>query len=1152
MRIRSLGLKRYGRFTDVAIDFGETTAGVPDLHIVYGPNESGKSTAVSAFLDLLFGILPQSKFNFLHPYAAMRIDADVEQSGQVRRLSRIKRSQNSLLGDSEQPVPDTALLGNFGGLDRGAYQTMFCLDDETLEAGGESILASRGDLGHLLFSATAGLADLSQRLDTARSEADAFFRQGKRSGELVDLKKELTTLKEDRDKIDTLASEHARLTTERDGSAKEYDKAIAQRGRTLARIDEIQRLLNALPRLGGVRRLRQELEPLAGLPDIPDAWASELPGLMTEEIRLATQDKTNFGAIEELKNALASTVVNVAASALESRIELLTDLRARYITAEKDLPSRRLQLGIANQAIVRILQLINQSAEIDPERLILTTLITGPIRDLMEKRSGVDTSVAAAQAEFTNALSVLDEAEARLGDAGNERDDTASRALAAAIATAREGDEAGRYRAANRLRLERAEEFADRVLELRPWQGDQETLLSLTVPTPVQIENWSAAEASLTQAAALQRANFDRLTDEAKRLDARSEALGSVGGVISDQEAREVRAVREAAWASHKAALDTATASSFEATMRRDDFVMDQRFAKTSSVAELNLAMLERVDVKTSIEQASKLLQDTIASRAAVAREIAQSLCAIGGGMDEGMGLAGLKLWLQKRDRAIEMRAKLMIAERELRHAQDDAASSREKIVKALRTANVQYSDDDDIVTLLAAGQAAIDRDTDTRALLKAVDDRRRDLKSRETIRNDALEAERAWNRAWHDACAACWLGESGRSPTITTVRETLDAVAELGAEIEKKAELTDRIAKMERDQTLFLSEVEKFASNIDLAFRPADALGLCQAVMSSVADATIMLNRRQEIEERLDAEQKKGRRIAEEMAVVDARKKQMIEHFGVTSLLEVDVRLHEVARKIDLTKRLADARLEVLETLGVETIEVAEAQLDTMDRGALEAELQEKKALFDDLDQRSRDLFSSRNKAEDNITAVGGDAAVAILDEKRRTVALLIEDKAIAHLKLRLGALAADRALRAYRDRHRSSMMTRASESFSLISRGAYSGLATHPMNDSEILIANGSDGTSKVASELSKGTRFQLYLALRVAGYHEFARSHSPAPFLADDIMETFDDFRAEEAFRLLAGMSTVGQVVYFTHHRHLCEIVKVVEPRVIIHDL
>jgi hypothetical protein len=50
----------------------------------------------------------------------------------------------------------------------------------------------------------------------------------------------------------------------------------------------------------------------------------------------------------------------------------------------------------------------------------------------------------------------------------------------------------------------------------------------------------------------------------------------------------------------------------------------------------------------------------------------------------------------------------------------------------------------------------------------------------------------------------------------------------------------------------------------------------------------------------------------------------------------------------------------------------------------------------------------------------------------------------------------------------------------------------------------------------------------------------------------METFDDFRAEEAFRLLAGMAATGQVIYFTHHRHLCEIARMVEPAVIIHDL
>ena len=74
------------------------------------------------------------------------------------------------------------LLGELGGFNPNAYQTMFCLDDETLETGGENILASKGDLGTLLFSATAGLTDLSARLALRREDADDFCRAGKRTG----------------------------------------------------------------------------------------------------------------------------------------------------------------------------------------------------------------------------------------------------------------------------------------------------------------------------------------------------------------------------------------------------------------------------------------------------------------------------------------------------------------------------------------------------------------------------------------------------------------------------------------------------------------------------------------------------------------------------------------------------------------------------------------------------------------------------------------------------------------------------------------------------------------------------------------------------------------------------------------------------------
>lgn len=135
---------------------------------------------------------------------------------------------------------------------------------------------------------------------------------------------------------------------------------------------------------------------------------------------------------------------------------------------------------------------------------------------------------------------------------------------------------------------------------------------------------------------------------------------------------------------------------------------------------------------------------------------------------------------------------------------------------------------------------------------------------------------------------------------------------------------------------------------------------------------------------------------------------------------------------------------------------------------------------------------------------------------------------------------------------RHRSAMMNRASEAFRLITGGNYSGLTTQPDKDKEILIGVSRDGGSKVADAMSTGTQLQLYLALRLAGYEEFATVCPPVPLVADDIMESFDNPRSEEVFRLLGEMTKVGQVIYLTHHWHLCEIAQRVVPGVTVHQL
>lgn len=52
MKIKSLSLVAFGPFSGQVLDFSSS---LPGLHIVYGPNEAGKSSAMRALQALLFG-----------------------------------------------------------------------------------------------------------------------------------------------------------------------------------------------------------------------------------------------------------------------------------------------------------------------------------------------------------------------------------------------------------------------------------------------------------------------------------------------------------------------------------------------------------------------------------------------------------------------------------------------------------------------------------------------------------------------------------------------------------------------------------------------------------------------------------------------------------------------------------------------------------------------------------------------------------------------------------------------------------------------------------------------------------------------------------------------------------------------------------------
>ena len=254
MRLNRLDLIRYGKFTGRSLDFGEARPGRADFHLVYGPNEAGKSTLFSAFLDLLFGIERLSGYGFLHPYATMRVGGVIETGGKVHSVSRIKRNQNSLLGPDDQPLPDNLFSAALGSIDRATYQMMFSLDDDSIEKGGESILKSEGELGALLFSASSGLPDSSAILSGLKAQADAFYKPQGRKHKLAELKAELDVLKDEKAAIDINAREFSSLRKLRDAAAERHQSAETARAGLRVSFDQARDQIEALPLLARVAR----------------------------------------------------------------------------------------------------------------------------------------------------------------------------------------------------------------------------------------------------------------------------------------------------------------------------------------------------------------------------------------------------------------------------------------------------------------------------------------------------------------------------------------------------------------------------------------------------------------------------------------------------------------------------------------------------------------------------------------------------------------------------------------------------------------------------------------------------------------------------------------------------------------------------------
>jgi hypothetical protein len=712
MRFRRLELVRYGGFADRVFDFGSDG---PDLHLVIGPNEAGKSTALQAIGDFLFGIPAQSRQNWRYEYAQLRLRALIEHEGDVLDITRRKGNRDTLLAADGTPFKTDPLVPVLGGIDRAAFERMFGLDHTKLREGGASIIGGRDDAARITLEAGTGVSHIGSELARLTEAASALFKPGGQNPPVNRLMRE---------RSEALAQVRQTSISDADWTQARQRRADAEARRT-ALIDEADALDREQARLDRVGRARvpyahlsaarAELADLEELPTLTQDAATQLATLRADRVtatELAAQAK---GELARLKEAIAGIERPGITLSEQDRIEALEEHRPVVAKAAGDLDRHRAELDRIDAKLAAALA----EARITPGQPIPSAgwrKRAAAHLDVVRELKTREVVVEKQQVKLASDRAAVEHGLGTVSDAINPADLIAALQLLPADAETRLADAT--------LEAERKRTLAaERLFDLSPWQGSIARLRTLGVPTEAEAAAVRSAFETARNDAAGARKEGETAQTSAIRAEARLKGLIAGGSLPTPDviaTARQQRdalviAVRERLAAPYTENHDR-VGDALGHSITETDQLADRRDAEAARVAEYVLTTVALDEANALVATAHQREARYQATLDLVEQGWAERLRTLG--FERVIAPADLSGWLTKRSAALEVDREAASAELALEALFTRFGEARTAIAIALSAVKGQAAaaDDPKLVPLASSHAttlttAAADRD---------------------------------------------------------------------------------------------------------------------------------------------------------------------------------------------------------------------------------------------------------------------------------------------------------------------------------------------------------------------------------------------------------------------------------------------------------
>ena len=1173
MKIAELKLIRFGPFTDCQLDM---RAGEHGLHLVYGPNEAGKSSSLRAITDFLFGIPTRTNDDFQHPYSNLRIGGQLQHSdGTTLSVVRRKANQKSLRCDNDTaPMADDALLPFLGDVDRDLFSTMFGINHQRLRQGGAEIAEGKGRIGEMLFAASAGLVDLQQLQANLQAEIDGLLKSTLRSGSIhqgiQDYVKHRQLINDAQVTVETWKRSEQELQAKQHQTAELDQQLVLFR----KRLQHWQRLQNASSVVSRWKDRQEKLLALADAPRLEANFPDTANALLLELNTQKAQASTAAAELDKLTQQLDSLHIPEAVLQAATEIESLRD----RVGAVRDALLARPTVEAKRQAVERdsldILRDLNRGADlsqIDELRLP---------RDKTIKIQNVGTQLQSLlerlQSERKNcqrlerALELTNKELAALPDA---IDWSGMRASLRSIQ--HQGDVESELAASQAALANLQQEVAVAVRQLPLVHGvavdcAATHLEALPVPLASSLERFELEFSTVDRQLQTLRTSHSEDVRTREALAVRLAELEAEQVVPTVAELTRCREMRQQGWrlVSQELRSECFDQELLKSFMREFSAASDLSSAYQQAVLEADrVADALRTDADRVANQ-SQLHSDLDQAHQREARrqseiELAvQTRQAIEQRWQQlwaPLGIAPLLPnemhdWLRRQASIVTMQQKTREAQQqcELRRAQHAKLYER---LQQLSQALPQPA------TSPSAGGARCPSPT-LRELSQQVEARLDQLQAqasrREQLQNSFNEdrAELALHTAqfaatesevqqlqadWGVEMKRLGLEQSALPAQANSRLDSLQVLFEKHKDIERYC---TRLEHIDRDAGKFANDVAELTARVAPELSKLPAERALQGLVQYLEDARLAAKEASSLTSRVQQLQMKCQTASDKSSQASLQLDQMVQQAHVVAYEDLAAAAQRSRQRRELEQVIIELEDEIAEYRSGASLAdfVLELETEWQAEQTLTQRIEDCQQQIEELGQHRDEVIKQLNSAEIELGKVDGNDAAGQEQANCESIAARLEDQVHSLAVLQISSAMLNAAIERHREKNQGPILGRASQIFREITLKKFVGLQAE-FDEKGVPVLAGIRGTEQrvLVDGMSDGTCDQLYLALRLASLETWLEHHEPVPFIVDDVLMNFDDQRSIATLKVLAALSRRTQVIFFTHHQHLVELAR-----------